>query len=213
MSPDTDRHARRRPSADRIPIASAYPSMASLAVSQHTGGVQPASGEVNDGTGGRGGVRRQMWLVPSLAAAVAVAALVTPWALSWPVNRSNPLGILPALLLPTVGVFLVSRRCGGLVGWLLLAGGMAEFVTGALLPDARQVAPHNETAAWLGLIAGFCGTQALVALAAVVPLFPNGRLPGRRWRPLMAAAAAASVLFALSMAIPWDYGGPCHQGT
>ena len=213
MSPNADLHARRRSSAHHTPASGPHPSMAPPPFSQQTGSVEPASGEVREGTGGRATARRPIWLAPSLAAVIVVTTLAVPRLLSWPIAGSNPLLVLPALLLPTLGVFLTTRRCGGPVGWLLLVGGTAEFVSGALFPDAHQVAPHDASAAWMGVISGFCGTQALVALAAVVPLFPNGRLPGPRWRPLMAAAAAASALFAVMMAIPWNYGGPCHQGT
>jgi signal transduction histidine kinase len=134
--------------------------------------------------------------------------------LSWPVNDGSPLGVLPVLPLAMVGMFLTARRRGGLVGWLLLAGGIALVANGALSPDAHRVAPHNVTAAWLGLVSGFFLSQWFVILAAVVPLFPEGRLPGPRWRPLMAVAALASVFFALSILIPWsDASGTCRSGT
>jgi len=101
---------------------------------------------------------------------------------------------------------LTARRCGGVVGWLLLLGGVGFFVQGSLFPVVQHVSPDDATAAWLGLVASAVGGQAFVALALVIPLFPNGRLPGRRWRLLVVAAGAASVFSLAILVVPWKRG-------
>ncbi|MDP9074916.1 MAG: sensor histidine kinase [Actinomycetota bacterium] len=144
------------------------------------------------------------WLFPTIGAVIATTAVALPRLLSWPVAPFRPLAGLTALPLPIVGMMLTVKRRGGLVGWLLLAAGVGQFVNGALFPDVHHVSPHNLTAGWLGVVGGFFGSQSFVALAVVVVLFPDGRLPGRKWRPLMAAAGVAAVMFPLVMAIPWN---------
>jgi len=135
-----------------------------------------------------------------------VAAFCVPRVLSWPVDHPSPLVVLSALPLPVVGMVLTARRCGGVVGWLLLAGGVGFFVNGSLFPVVQHVAPDDATAAWLGLVANAVGGQAFVALALVVPLFPDGRLPGQRWRLLVIAAGVASVLSMVILVVPWKSG-------
>lgn len=191
------------------PLVSQAPPVAQPPASQHTEPVERAADVAGEGQAGRG----VAWLPPLIGAAIAVAAVAVPRLQSWPVTKASPLGVVAALPLPIVGMFLTARRRGGPVGWLLLGGGVAQFTTGALSLDAHRVAPHDVAAAWLGVIGGFSATQSFVALAMVVMLFPDGRLPGRRWRPLLAAAATASLFFALTMLVPRTSTGGCHVGT
>jgi len=168
----------------------------------HTGPVTPASPSATDGQA----VRATAWPVPLAAAAVMVTAFCVPRLLSWPVDHPSPLVVLSALPLPVVGMVLTARRCGGVVGWLLLAGGVGFFVNGSLFPVVHRVRPDDATAAWLGLVANAVGGQAFVALALVVPLFPDGRLPSRKWRLLVVAAALASALSMAMLVVPWKSG-------
>ena len=89
---------------------------------------------------------------------------------------------------PFVGALIVSRRPRNPVGWILLADGLLWTLTGLLdyygayglaspgsVPFPVVVAGINN---WLWVPAvGLLGTYLLL-------LFPDGRLPSRRWRAL-----------------------------
>ena len=141
---------------------------------------------------------------------VAVAVL-----LSWYMPASGGLAlrafqtVLDATLVlafSTVGALIVVRRPGNVVGWILATAGLAiaaailastyvEFslaASGGRLVGTRWVA---WVASWIWLL-GF--GQALVFLPL---MFPNGRLPSRRWRLVGYFAAVALVTTGSGMAL------------
>ena len=97
---------------------------------------------------------------------------------------------------PVVGALVASRRPGNAVGWLLCAVGVAIAAVSFTEPYslyAREVPtgslPGVEIAAFLD------GVNPGVRLAIFIPLlFPHGRLPSRRWRPVVWLAGAGIVL-------------------
>jgi hypothetical protein len=109
------------------------------------------------------------------------------------------------LAFSTMGTLIVMRRPGNLVGWILATAGLAiagailasayvEFSVaepGGRLPGTRWVA---WVVSWIWLL-GF--GQALVFLPL---MFPNGRLPSRRWRLVGYFAAVALVTTGFGMA-------------
>lgn len=104
-------------------------------------------------------------------------------------NGSNPIeGILylGALGLPTVGALVAARRSSNAVGWILLALACSfpvqflarEYATYSLLVRVEPL-PFTDAAAWL---AGWPWTVLLGLIAFLLLLFPDGRVPSRRWR-------------------------------
>lgn len=102
-------------------------------------------------------------------------------------------------LFPLAGWMIIRRRPRNRIGWLLVAIGIAWAVAGAadaymhwaLVVDPGSlpgglVAQTLNSALWLPPI-GLTGTFLIL-------LFPDGRLPTRRWRPLAWASAAVIVL-------------------
>ena len=157
------------------------------------------------------------WLAWSLAG-VSVALLManaTLYALaraapvpdSWDVNLTIAalLGTGTFLAFPLVGALIASRRPRNPVGWILLADGLLWMTSDMLdsysvyglarpgsLPFPLGAAAINN---WLwvpsvGLLATY-----------VFLLFPNGRLPSRRWRPLawLSGVVIASVSLGVAL--------------
>jgi len=104
----------------------------------------------------------------------------------------------------TVGALVASRRPANPIGWLLLAAGAvsaSEYLTsgyavfglfgGSALPDAQ-------VSGWLFSLSG--GLSAL-PIAAVVFLFPDGRLANYRARIGLAVGSLGSVMFAIAAAL------------
>ena len=95
-----------------------------------------------------------------------------------------------------VGAFVASRRPANPVGWLFLAEGLGFAVSVATDTYATYVTmagvtpPHAAWAAWLGAILAELGFLFVPALL----LFPDGRLPSRRWREVAWLIAAAEAL-------------------
>ena len=103
---------------------------------------------------------------------------------------------------PLVGVLIASRRPKYAVGWLCLAIGLLWMLSDTLdysyYGAARPgLVPFPVAMAgisnWLWVLAvGLLGTYILL-------LFPDGKLPSRRWRPL--AWLSGAVVFLLSVGI------------
>lgn len=103
-------------------------------------------------------------------------------------------GLILPLAFPTVGALIATRRPGHPVGWLFLVVGLGfgvkDLTSGyagyALLVRPGEL-PGAELAAWLKPVSEQISVGLLVL---VVLLFPDGRLPSRRWRPLACAVGA-----------------------
>lgn len=134
----------------------------------------------------------------SSVAAVALAAVGSA------LTRGNGAGVdtpflfvslLLGVALAGVGALLLGVRRGNRLGPLLYVAGAgltAEFALREYAYRAR-IAPGSlpgaEMAAWAGL--ALDPLFFPVPLALVLLLFPDGRLPSRRWTPVAAAALAA----------------------
>jgi hypothetical protein len=109
---------------------------------------------------------------------------------SWEANLTvgNLLGGALFLIFPLVGALIASRRPRNAVGWILLADGLLWMFLGMTdyyglygvarpgsVPFPVGVAGINNFM-WVPAV-GLLGTYVFL-------LFPDGRLPSRRWRPL-----------------------------
>jgi hypothetical protein len=141
------------------------------------------------------------WPLAGFTASVLVAALVLA-----ALNASR-LGTVRTgsdlLLAVAVGVgvatsqLIIRRRPGNAIGWLLglielsLAGSMfADQYALYGLATAPGSLPAARTAGWA---AGLLATATVLLLAFLILLFPDGRLPSRRWRPALWALGVVTV--------------------
>jgi signal transduction histidine kinase len=141
---------------------------------------------------------------------VAAVVLVTGAACFDVVNRGGGGGDpwLPgiaaaALGFGTVGALIASRHPDNPIGWLVLAVGVGQAVSGIGIGygtwAARRpvVAPGAAVGLWLGKWA-WC---VLAVMPAVFLVFPSGKLSTRRLRPVLAVAVAIPAVFAAGVAM------------
>ena len=110
----------------------------------------------------------------------------------------------PFLAFATVGALVVSRRPGNLIGWIYCVVGLSNltyaftlnYAVFALVTRPGSL-PGGGVAAWFAT--GWIATLGWGLMATFVPLlFPTGRLPSSRWRPV---AWLAAVLLALELIV------------
>lgn len=120
-----------------------------------------------------------VWLYPFLLAAVSAPALV--------------------------GAVIAAQRPGGPIGWILVLGSLSLAAVLAATPYAWVALDAHPGAlpggSWAALVSSLWPTFFAWPVA-VAFVFPDGRLPSRRWRPyaIVAAGAFAVLLVVLVMA-------------
>src|SRR5919112_1697572 len=107
--------------------------------------------------------------------------------------------MLPFLPFPFVGALIASRRPSNPIGWICLAVGLlwmlnlltSSYVVYGLRVAAPGSVPYpaaiGSTAEWLG------PTAVLLFGTYLILLFPEGKLPSSRWRPVAWLCAAVAV--------------------
>ena len=161
--------------------------------------------------------RTATWLAWSLAGltvaifAVAVvfailASIADPSQLSQLAKSAGGfLTILPFFSFPVVGVLIASRRPENWIGWICLVTGL--FWTLFFENDMSNAYKLAST----GTVTSSVKLDALTQADWVFPigllgiymilLFPDGRLPSRRWRPFVWFAGAVMVLINVTFAL------------
>jgi len=159
------------------------------------------------------------WSLAALYAAIFFAVIALTF-LSLPAGGARPSSIVGDLLLfvpftafPIVGALIASRRPRNPIGWICLADGLLwmlivlgeAYGSYGLANPGSVPFPVTINAllyAWLWVPAvGLLGTFLLL-------LFPDGRLPSRKWRPLALLSGAVIVLVSvLTFIIPGPLEG------
>lgn len=140
-------------------------------------------------------IRATIVVVPAILLAVAGVVLQVN-------SRSENLGwgfIIPAIFMLAVGAFLMVRQPSNRIGLVLAGGGGAWLLYTSsgeyahLSPNTQVSAASTEyLAAWLG---SWVGALLPISLAALILLFPDGRLTGvRRWFTYFLLGLAGSAL-------------------
>ena len=115
--------------------------------------------------------------------------------------------------LPGIGWLVASRRPENRIGWMLLAVGFflafggfsVAYAEHGLVTDPGSL-PFADLMSWLKLMTWQPGFVLLILLLLV---FPDGRLPSRRWAPIIWIAGIALVVMVVPEAIAfWRYRGP-----
>jgi hypothetical protein len=132
------------------------------------------------------------------------------------VANHHAIGILDALVLSLVGALIVAGDRRHLLAWLLIVDGVflalfnfaEQYAPLALGLTSRDLSlPGGELASWLASWTNVPGI--VIAVVFLVLLFPDGRLPSRRWWPLGLAGAVNLVVPTAILAIGyWPLRGP-----
>ena len=114
----------------------------------------------------------------------------------------------------TVGAVIVARRPRNVLGWILCTVGISSAVAGFAQDYAAYALLRRQE--WLpgGLVMGWLGSWPWylafgLVLTFLLLLFPDGRLPSRRWRPIAwVAAVDIAVLCIWAAFAPRPFEGP-----
>jgi len=114
-------------------------------------------------------------------------------------------GTAVAVSFPALGLLLASRRPEHPIGWLFCAAGLlegldhfcGEYSIYALLAQPGSL-PAGHAAAW---VTSWVWVPFTALLWFLVLLFPDGRLPSRRWRPFAWLVGIATVVWATVAAL------------
>jgi two-component system NarL family sensor kinase len=128
----------------------------------------------------------------------------------WRMQTVEALGTLGA---PILGALIVWRQPTNRYGWVWCLLGLAVAVRGAAFTYqlwawfVAPVQPFGYEAVWLGTV---MDTLAWGLVPLVLLLFPDGRPPSPRWRPVVWATVVVAVVWTLSRAVA---PGPLLDGT
>jgi signal transduction histidine kinase len=154
--------------------------------------------------------RRMAWSIGILSIALMVAGLVFMFADrntilpdvsdSW--TFSSVFDVVINIAVPAIGLVIASRRRENPLGWLLLVAGLGLGVVSfsrayalfALVADPGSL-PAGRAFAWLS---NWMWTVPISLLPFLLLLFPTGRLPAGRWRPVAWFCGAVLVLLTAS---------------
>jgi len=163
------------------------------------------------------GIRAAAWIAWSVCAlSVAFAALGILFLFlhgSFAVvinDESVGVNAVVAVVFPMVGALIASRHPGNAIGWIFCAIGLFEGASTFAGEYGRYVLQTEPDSLPVGVAAVWIGTWAWVpgvglTTTFLLLLFPHGRLPSRRWRPVAWLAALGITLGAVTLAIlPWD---------
>jgi hypothetical protein len=139
----------------------------------------------------------------SLYVTVPAAQLSSDWGSGGAIG--NLLILAPFLAFTIVGVLITSRRPENPIGWICLVAGLFwtlialddqytaySLATTGVVPLPAAVAALSQ---WL-----WVPPVGLLSIYLIL-LFPDGRLPSRRWRPLAWFSGAVMVLVSLAIAL------------
>jgi signal transduction histidine kinase len=118
--------------------------------------------------------------------------------------------LMLALAYATVGALIVSRLPGHLVGWLFAVLGLLLALNGLCYSYASWglYARGGEVPGLATAAIGW-GLAILPLMGLSLLLFPDGRLPSRRWRPVAATSGLAIVGFVVAAVLrPGPFDAP-----
>jgi hypothetical protein len=155
------------------------------------------------------------WALGALSAGLAVGAVVLAGrngeSLPELVLNHHAIGIVTAIGLSLLGALIAARRPGNPIGWLMVVGalflGVFSFSQQYAPLAVAESLPGVDLTSWLAAWTNLPGIA--ITITFVFLLFPDGRLPSPRWRPVGWLLAAATVVPSAVLAVrAWPVRGP-----
>ncbi|HYY07666.1 MAG TPA: histidine kinase, partial [Actinomycetota bacterium] len=116
-----------------------------------------------------------------------------------------PVVVVGSLLYATIGRLIVARQPRNTIGWLLLAIPLVASLALANGSYAQHTLVSEPGSLPFGVLSAWIDRWAIVAaLVMFIPIFliyPDGHLPSKRWRWVLAVTIAAPVLTVVSFAL------------
>lgn len=139
-----------------------------------------------------------------VAAALAAIILVTR-AAAWSVPGlgNQPVDLAVALTFPVMGALvLLGRRGSRRLGWLLILTGAAGATSSLAAALAGSATAVDATARAAVAVQAFAWVPGFLPVLTLVPLlYPDGRLPSRRWLPVAVASVVGIALLTVSVGL------------
>ena len=132
----------------------------------------------------------------------AIAAIVTLLG-SPPADRATIAVMVPAFVVPPlVGGLILVRRPENRIGWLfcLIGFGLAATMSVGTVSGAMTNPPIPTWALLAVWVGQFLYLLFIIPSWLVIMTFPTGRLPSRRWRPVVVALIAGGFVTAIGTA-------------
>jgi signal transduction histidine kinase len=123
-------------------------------------------------------------------------------------------GIVVVISFSVLGALIAAHRPSNPIGWLFCGVGLSfglaalstEWATSAFV-ERPGMLPFGGFMSWLGTFTWSPGI--LVLFTFLILLFPDGRLPSRRWRPVARLSGVALFLVVVPIAVTgWAVRGP-----
>jgi hypothetical protein len=156
--------------------------------------------------------RLRLGVAVAFAVFGAIAAIVTVVG-SAPGERATIALMVPAFIVPAlVGGLILVRRPENPIGWLFCLVGFGLAATMAVATAVTAALTEEPIPSW-AVLAGWAGQGLfllfVVPAVLVILTFPTGRLPSRRWRPVVIALIASAVASGIGAA----FGRATLDGT
>lgn len=159
-----------------------------------------------------------LWCVSVVLSATTAVLTAMAWSELEPVDRVlAPINPVASLLYASLGV-LVVLRVANRIGWMLLAVvfvGGAQFAT--TMYAVVAVRAHQDTlpaGEVVGVVSELLFLPLFVLLIGMLVVFPDGRLPSSRWRPVTAVTLGICAVEAMLFTIaPRSVGLPAPGGV
>jgi two-component system, NarL family, sensor kinase len=147
------------------------------------------------------GQARLAWMLAGVSVILSLVglALLLRNGVSW--LEAHPDDGVNGIIYPVVGALILSRRRGHPIGWLFIAIGLATATAIFSAQHAIAGLPGAGVTEWIGRWVWLLGVPLIPTV--VVLLFPDGRLPSSRWRPVLwAGVASVAILVPVIALLP-----------
>jgi hypothetical protein len=149
--------------------------------------------------------RRAAWSVWALTVIGLAVAMALPSAEADEDVWSLVATLVFALSFATVGALVASRRPDSPLGWIMCGAGLAYALGGVSVTYVESTLARGDDDVLATLADWVSGWVWMLGIGPAATflllLFPTGRLPSRRWRPVAWTAAGALTLMVVGIAL------------